>query len=509
MVAEELQRSMLVLRHFDSLAAEPLPGTEQARYPFWSPDSQSIAFFADGKLKQISVSGGAPSTICDAGYGNGGTWNDQGVIVFAPDWASGELHRVAAVGGASSPVTALREDEVSHSHPQFLPDGERYLYLARQPGRTGIYVQSLGSDQRTLLRETTGRAVFARGYLLFTQENVLLAQPMDPADLHLHGEPVTLVSEIRGGPTGDTAFSVSPSGVLAYRGGVIFSRRARWHTRDGHATDAALPVGPYLQLALSPNQERLALARMESPHVVDLWLLDLSGSAAFSSLTDTEEFTTSPVWAPDSRRLAFVAGGPEGIEFRRLVVGSSGEDTVLRLDTRYSLDQWTHDGKWLVYHSSDEVFLVPTESAATNPPPAVGKPGRRLVAGPHVRVSPDAGWVAYASWEPEPQISIAAFPSFTDRRQISTHGGTHPQWRSDGRELFYLGLDQRLMAVDIGAGPELRAGAPEPLFRSECAGATVGSCYAAAPDGQRFLVLEPVGRDSLDVVVNWLRLLEE
>ena len=500
----------LWIRALGSLTAQRLDRTDGARFPFWSPDSNDIAFFADAKLKRIAVSGGSPLTICDAPNPDGGAWSRDGVIIFAPE-SNGALQRVPASGGVPAALTTLdkTQQETAHIFPQFLPDGQRFLYWARGT-KTGIYVQSLGSNERTFVAPTPGRAIFASGFLLFLRDNTLLAQRLDVKSLRLEGEPVTVAQDVRtGGSNGRNAFSVSENGVLAYRGGVTAGNvQLIWHSRDGKATGTALAATEFGQIELSPDDKQVVVERAPSGGgSADLWLLDLTTNV-FSRLTSGPNSERDPLWSPDSRRVIYTVSDSKEPEIREKVVG--GEDSLIFADGKANFpDDWSRDGKSLVYHT--------TGGAALSILPLSGdrKP-RVLFEAPfqkdQVRVSPDGRWVAYTSFESanQPEIFVAAFPSFTDRRQIST-GGLEPRWRSDGRELYYISLDRKIFAVEVRASSALQLGTVKTLFQlpTSAAISATGYGFAVTADGQKFLVRElantsnPDAAESLYVVLNW------
>jgi serine/threonine protein kinase/Tol biopolymer transport system component len=511
-IADEMGRSRdLWVRPLGSLTAQKLDRTEGARFPFWSPDSQSIGFFADGKLKRIPVSGGSPLTICDAPNGEGGTWNREGVIVFAPD-SAGPLHRVLAAGGVSAPVTTVdKAQESAHVWPQFLPDGKRVIYLARGGNKPGIYVQSLGAKERTFLLATAGRAAFASpGFLLFLRDNTLLAQRLDPGNLKFSGEPVSIAEDVRiGGNNGRNSFSVSENGVLAYRaGGGGGNAQISWYGRDGKLTGVALPAGDYGQIELSPDDKRLVVERVpggvSGTSGVDLWLLDIA-SGVFSRLTSGTDSERDPVWSPDSRRVAFTLDGKEtGI--REIVVGS-GEAPVFSDGKIAYLDDWSRDGKLIVYHpQGGKTISVLPLSDERKPKVVFDTPFQT----DEVRLSPDGRWVAYMSLESgQPEVYLAAFPSFTDRRQISKGIGLMPRWRKDGRELFYVSSTRQIIAVEIKAGATIETSPAKILFQTSTALSATNYSYAVTGDGQKFLVREPANTSNagstepLHVVINW------
>ena len=502
----------LWVRALGSLSAQKLDRTDNARFPFWSPDSQTIAFFADGKLKRIPVSGGSPLTICDAPNPNGGTWNREGVIVFAPDTNS-PLHRVLAAGGVSTPITTLdkTQQETAHAWPQFLPDGQRFLYWARG-AKGGIYVQSLGSSQRTFLLETPGRAAFASGSLLFLRDNTLLAQRLDLKSLRLEGEPVSVAEDIRsGGANGRNGFAVSENGVLAYRaGGTGGNVQLSWYTREGKPAGTALPVGDYGQIELSPDDKRVVLERLpggSGGSGGDLWLLDLS-TGVFSRLTSGPDSERDPLWSPDSHSVTYTVTDGKEPGIRQVVIGAG--DTPVFADRKANwLDDWSRDGKLLVYHTSggNDISVLPL--SGDRKPKVVF---RTSFQKDQLRLSPDGRWIAYMSMESgQPEVYLAAFPSFTDRRQVSTGGGVMPLWRKDGGELYYVSLDRKVMAVEVKAGSTLETGTVKALFQlqGELAMSAASYFWAVTGDGQKFLIREVAGAanagaaEPINIVINW------
>jgi len=505
----------LWVRALGSLTAQKLDRTDGARFPFWSPDSQTIAFFADGKLKRIPVSGGSSLTICDAPNPNGGAWNRDGVIVFAPE-TTGPLHRVLAAGGVSAPVTTLDKSaqETAHEWPQFLPDGQRFQYLARggSAGKTGIYVQALGSNQRTFLLATPGRAAIASGFLLFLRDNTLLGQRLDLGSLRLEGEPVTVAEDVRiGGANGRNAFSVSENGVLAYRsGGGAGNVQITWHTRDGKPAGVALPAGDYAQIELSPDDKRLVVERLpggsNSGAGVDLWLLDIP-SGVFSRLTSGPESERDPLWSPDSQHVVYSVDGKES-GIREMTVGT-GETTVYADAKPNLLDDWSRDGKLLLFHTQVGNVVSVLPLSGERKPQVVFQAS---FVTDQLRLSPDGRWVAYTSLESgQPEVYLAAFPSFTDRRQISSGGGLMPRWRKDGKELYYCssGSNRGVMAVEIRESAKLETGLPKTLFETNIQVSLNNYTYAVTGDGQKFLFREPVTStavgaiEPIHLVINW------
>ena len=496
----------LWVRELNSVSAQKLEKTQGASSPFWAPDSQSIAFFADGKLKRIPISGGTPQTLAEA-VGISGAWSQAadgaGFIVFAPT-NTGPLYRVAASGGVHTPVTKLGNGETRHAFPQILPDG-RLLYHALGT-KSGMYVQSMGgaTSEAKLVLETSTRAICAApGFLLFVREGTLFAQRVDPGSLALQGEATAIADNV---PTQNSsaAFAVSENGVVLYRSGGIENERIVSYSRDGSKrTELGTEVGSYTQLVLSPDDTRLLVSRRVGSGSLDLWLLDLANHI-FSRLTTGEADDADPVWSPDSRRVIFDSRGKGKREIHEITVGVGTEKT---LDpSSEPIDDWTRNGKLLVSHS----LSVGVSIRAIAPENAESKPQLVFPSSfglDEIHISPDGQWAAYESNESgQFEIYVARFPAFTERRQISTGGGVQPQWRSDGRELFYLSTDSKMMAVDMRPGAALQSGMPRALFQTAFPSVTNLGHYAPSRDGQRFYGIEPQSTAAVEpiyVIVNW------
>ena len=519
-LADESGRARTIwVRAIDSLTAQRLDRTEDAMYPFWSPDSQQIAYFANGKLMRISVAGGAPLVIADAPDGEGGAWyqpeGQDGFIVFAAT-QNGPLQRVLAQGGVPTPVTKLEPEETGHIFPQFLPDG-RVLYLTRG-NKSGIYVQPLDSSPRTLIMDSVGRAVFSPpGFLLYLRDNTLLAHRLNLSTLKLEGEPVTIAEDVRsGGANGRNAFAVSSNGMLAYRGGGSGGNgQVTIYRRDGKADATIIERGDTGAVALSPDDKYLVVIRGANLER-NLWLKDLA-TGVFAPLTSTPGPERDPVWSPDSRRVAYLhdeAGKPLLFE---TTIGSGRQDAIAAEGPR-ALHDWTPDTKFLLAspgtagQASLHLLNAPDQGTAGS---SVAKPQvifKETYATSQFRVSPDGKWVSYTSQQSgQPEINVATFPAFTDRRQISSGGGAQAQWRRDGNELFFLGRDQTMKAVAVKSGASLELGPVETLFPAPVGLNQFTFTYAVNRDGTRFFVREPYSQtgsapEPLHIVTNWTSL---
>lgn len=508
----------LWVRALGSQTAQQLDKTEGAVDPFWSPDSKHIAFQADGKLKRIAVAGGSPITLCDAPGLEGGTWFQQpgedgetgGVILFATGGGVPIL-RVPASGGVTTPVTKLAQGEGAHQFPQFLPDGKRFLFFAGG-AKPGIYVQTLAaqgldSGQHSFLMATTGRAMFAApDYLLFMNGASLLAQRVDWDALKPLGEPVLVADEVRF--TGfRNSFSVSSTGALVYRSGGGGQFQYRWFTRDGKPEGASLPLGEFEDVMMSPDNKRAVVVRSG-----DLWLIEFP-SGVLSRLTSDKAAEVTPVWAPDSRRIAFKRqGDKQGVY--QMLVGSGKDSLVYQGADDMLLEEWTRDGILANTRHGAALLQAPKEDATG---PITEKP-RTLLDVPYsvdqFRVSPDGKWAAYMSMESGvPEVGAATFPGFTDRRKVSVGPARAPQWRADGKELIFDSEPNNFAAVEVKTGATIEAGSPKILFPvPPGAGSAYQWFHAITNDAQRFLVRTngEVGGsevEPLQVILNWPSLL--
>jgi eukaryotic-like serine/threonine-protein kinase len=520
----------LWVRPLDSLEARALPGTEGASFPFWSPDSAFIGFFAQGKLKKIALTGGPPQTLCDAANGRGGTWNRDGVIVFAPTNA-GVLYRVPAAGGVPAPVTnlAVPGSQEFHRFPEFLPGGRRFLYEVYQggPNVDGIYAGSLDGARPVRILPDQSNAAYVSpngsgrsGRLLFRRGDSLMAQPFDPERLRLSGEMFPVAEQV--GPIfsliGSAAFSASDSGVLAYWRGGYDMRELVLLDRSGKRLGV---IGKPDRIAfgwLSPDEKRVVFAVPEpTTTTIDIWLSDLARGT-------TSRFTfgginVSPIWSPDGSRIAFLSGGsPVSDIYQKPANLASQPELLLHVGRNARLWDWSRDGKFLVYtpdasdpKTKSDLWLVPL-TGDRKPFPYLNTQFDEQQG----QFSPDGRWMAYASDESgQDQVYIQPIPPTGAKWQISVAGGAQPRWRRDGKELFYIAADQKLMAVPVkGSGAPsdpFEAGASQALFATALNIMQQGPVFQYQPtaDGQRFLFNVPAGEESgsqaITVVLNWQR----
>ncbi len=516
LVAFSEDQAHLWLYSFDSPAPRLLPGTDGASFPFWSPDSQAIGFFAQAKLKKIEVSGGLPSTLCNVkGFAVGGTWNRDGVILFGSH--SGSLHRVSQTGGVAVAVTTLDEShqEFAHRFPYFLSDGRHFVYLADslEPEHRGICIGALdGTTTKRLLRADSSAVYAQPGYLLFVREQRLLAQPFDQQQLATTGDPFAVADKVTYNPFAKYAeMSVSDNGTLVYRSGSSTDSELVWFDRAGKVQTVVGPRAGYMHIDLSPNGKQAVMDRID-PQIggLDAWLLDLQRDIP-TRLTSGKVGAFSSLWAPEGTRIVFVSQREGSYSLYQMrTTGNDQEEVLLKAGAEYmNPTDWSKDGRFIIYSQlrsgtqQGDLWVLPLDGE---------RQPRKYLATPFSeywgRLSPDGRWMAYVSDETgSDEVYVQSFPEPGRRERVSNGGGSHPRWRGDGQEIFYLAPDNRLMAVAVKGENTFEASAPVALFQTPGFDRhTTQFPYAATADGRRFLVIrrvEDASSTSLTVVLNW------
>ena len=507
------------VRRIGEAQGRTLPGTEGGGHPFWSPDSHSIGFFADGKLKRIDADDASLQTICDVGLSpRGGSWNRDGIIIFTPH-INEPLYQVSANGGTPVPLTTLdtNHGETSHRWPQFLPDGKHYLFLNRslERERMGIYAGSLDSKPPKMLVNTGfGPAYAAGGYLLFVKNQSLFAQPFSAGTAQLRGEPLALPDQVAVvGSTSEGIFSASQSGALVYysidvaHGGYDVT----WRDRTGKSL-STLAHGFFSRPAISPDSTKVAIGRYDEHWwLPDLWVFDLLRGSE-TQFTFGSGTGTYAAWEPDGQGLIYgSATNTVPHIYRKRLNGNGEAEVLLKTDGVVELPRSVcRDGRYLMYtralvgtKAKQELWALPL-FGERKPFPVVQGQFNIIDGG----FSPDCKWVAYSTSGPgEPEVSIASFPEGTQRYQVSSGGGGNPRWRQDGKELFFVSPhngDLLSVAVD-STGQQIRLGSPHVLFTTHGVANRLG-VFDVQPDGQRFLVnTEPaqIYNVPLTLVLHW------
>jgi eukaryotic-like serine/threonine-protein kinase len=533
MVARNAEgRARLWVRSLDALGSRELPGTDGAVAPFWSPNSQSVAFFADGKLKKINVADGLPVTLCSTTSLNSGAWGTQGVIVFSRagggSGGGGALLKVSQSGGVPTQATTLAAGEVLHIRPSFLPDGRHFLFRVTAVGASGgTFVGSLESTERIRLPGDFGNAVYARGRILFVRESTLMAQPFDEQGLALTGEPVPIADQIETSATSIPigSFSVSQTGVLAYQTGAsaLGGVQLTWLDRNGKVLGVVGNHARYNDIELSPDgkQALVSIARAEARR--DIWLIDLIRDVQ-TRVTFNDAGAQTSIWSPDGARVVFNVRRGNGSDLLQRPASGGPERPLLTGEGFKVPFSWSPDGRFILYSPRTPAMTIwvlpvsgdgkPFPFFQTTPgkeetfSDTSGSGGEYLVRN-YARFSPHGDWVAFVSNESATaQVFVVPFPDATSNRlQVSRSGGREPRWRRDGTEIFYLNEDTLMAAPVSGTGASLQIGTPQQVFRFRNAGMGRSS-YDVAPDGQRFLFVTRVEETSsapITVVVNWDR----
>ena len=511
-------KMLLFVRALSSTVARPLAGTEGATYPFWSPDSRNLGFFANGKLKKIDAEGGPVQDLCDAIAGRGGAWSKDGTIVFAPSQTH-SLMRVPASGGSPEPASNLdaSRNENSHRWPYFLPDGESFVYWARNSRSLQehtLCVGTLGSLQAKVLTKSESMAVYASGYLLFMRGQTLVAQPFDLQRVELVGDAIPVAEHVAIDTSSNRPiFSLSDNGILLYQPGDVATpdEKLAWLTRDGKQSSVIAQGEDFQGPALSPDGTQLAVAIVNLGTATEnLWVFDLQRGTK-TRLTFGGGTQNFPVWSPDGKTVYYSsnAQGPTHI-YAKAADGTGAERAVFGdTDERASPGSISPDGKYLAYvvrAANDgrgifDIWALPL-SGDGKPFPIVRNnfnSGRPAISG-------DGKWMAYSNRESgRDEIYITAFPGGGAKWQVSTNGGLQPQWRRDGRELFFVDTSNTFMAVDVStSNSAVKLGIPHVLFKAP--GVNHYWWFAVSADGKKFVVdvvNSKATSEPLTLVQNW------
>ena len=514
-VATRGGRTQLFQRRLDQFDPAPIPATEDAAAPFFSPDGEWVGFFAQGKLKKVSLSGGAPLVLCDASAGRSGSWGDDDSIVFPPSGNTGTgLWRVPAGGGTPEAITTpdLKAREISHRWPQVLPGAKAVLfttYTGTGTDENRISVVRLDNRERRTVMEgaSFGRYV-PTGHLVYARSGGLMAAPFDLRRLQVIGRQVPILDGVLTSGAGTAQFSISDTGLLSYvAGGLATASKAMlWVNRKGTAIPITRVAALSYTARVSPDGRRIALSIGEQANM-DVWIYEL-GRETLTRLTFDAAADSSPVWTPDGKRVAFrsLRTGANNLWWKA-ADGSGAEERLTDSPNLQMATGFSPDGKWLAYQETSssaamDVMILPV-TGERKPQPFLQSPFWEGEA----QFSPDGRWLAYVSNETgRYEVYVQAYRGPGGKRQISDGGGREPVWARQGRELFYRNGNQ-VMAVDVTLGNSFTAGKPRLLFEGQYFSSPGFINLDVAPDGQRFLLLQDATPDAtltqIHLIQNW------
>jgi len=507
--------TQLYVRAIGRSEPTPIPGTEGAETPFFSPDGQSVGFFAEGKLKKVSLSGGAPLTLCSAPINRGASWAPDDSIIFTPAAATSGLFQVSAAGGTPKSLTTpdRSKGEVSHRWPEFLPGGKALLFTiwigsSFDNSRIGLLSPETG-ERRVLLEGGAYARYVPSGHLVYARSGGLMAVPFDLKRLEVSGPPVSILEGVSTSPlSGAAQFSISGDGSFIYvPGGSSFGERTLvWVDRKGAVRPLPAPPRAYASPRLSPDGQRLAVGIQDTNP--GLWLYEL-GRGTLTRLAATA-LVPFPTWMPDGKQVTFAAAlnGPYNL-YRMPSDGSGGAERLTTSENMQFPGSWSPDGQVLLYSEADSktgwhIWMLKLEGDR-KPQPFLQSSSNEGGA----KVSPDGHWLAYQSDESgRGEVYVRPFPGPGGKSQISTDGGTEPMWSRNGRELFYRSGD-KMMAATIETKPVFAAAKPKLLFEGHYLAGTyvLMQNYDVSSDGQRFLMVKASEQETaptqLNLILNW------
>jgi Tol biopolymer transport system component len=503
----------LYLRAMDSLEAKPIPGTDGAFNPFFSPDSLWLGFFVGQKVKKISVNGGAALTLGDASFPHGASWSGLGVIAFSPSIGS-SLKQVPDGGGTPQLLIRLKKGEVNQRWPEFLPGGKAVLFTGAPTNASWnnaeVAAQSVGTgERRNLIQGGTYPRYAASGHLVYAQEGSLMAVSFDPGRLATTGAAVPIVEGVLQSPSSGAAqYSLSATGSLVYISGGVQAdqRRLVWVTRNGAEQPVAAPARSYVYPRISPDGQRVSMGITEED--TQIWLYDLSREK-LTRITFGGSVNQDSIWTPDGKRISVQSNreGPLNV-FWQLADGSGGLERLTTSENDNFPISWSPDGQLLAFAEVNpttgyDIWVLRVSDRKAQPFL------RTTFNESAAHFSPDGRWLAYISDESGRfEIYVQPYPGPGGKWQISTEGGTEPVWNRNGRELFYRS-GGKMMAVDIATQPTFASGKPRMLFEGQYSPAPgTANNFDVSSDGQRFLMIKPneageAAPTQINVVLNW------
>jgi serine/threonine protein kinase len=525
--SDDSGRTMLYIRPLSTQVAQPLAGTENASFPFWSPDSRFVAFLADGMLKKVEASGGQTTTLAEATLGATGAWSRDGVILFTPRGSS-SLYRVPAAGGAASPATTLdtASGDVQHWYPYFLPDGQHFLYFvvgSRTQGVTtarAVYVGALDDNEphKPVLEPGTN-AKYANGHLVYLRDRTLVAQPFDLENLEIHGEAVPIVEQVQiaGASAGTTgiagAFSASDTGVLAFQTGGPTRSQLAWYDRGGKQLKLLGDLGDFADLALSPDDARVAVSKLDPVlGTRDIWTYDVArGVPERLTFDPADDFAA--IWSrPDGDRIAYSSWRSGTIDLYETSSRAGGAETLLfEHPLGKFASHWSYDGRYVAFVAGggiiarSDIWILPLFGERKAYPFV-----ERSYPESQPQFSPDGQWIAFMSMESgDREVYVRPFSSQGDQWLVSSAGGGWPRWRKDQSELFYVAKDGKIMTAPVSVeGGKFWSGTPRAVLdvRTRPLSRLDAYQYDVSFDGQHFIVntfVEETTLAPITLVVNW------
>jgi Tol biopolymer transport system component len=492
------QGAQLWVRSLSSPSAQPLAGTEDAGFPFWSPDSRNIGFFASGKLKTVEASGGAVLTLADAPIGRGGSWGPDGTILFAPG-GSTPIFRIGASGGTAKEATVLN-GTTTHRWPVFLPDGRHFVCFVYNNDSGGLYLGSLDSQAFTQIATAPAQAQSANGYLAYIRDGNLMVQKLDLRKPGLVGEPVPVAENIAMDERGAAAFSLSGDGKLAFIGGGNSTAILGVYDRTGKQV-AAIDSGTFVTGYFSPDGKKVAASRNNPGRGMEIMIYDLARSTK-TQFTFAQSRDDDPVWSPDGNTIMFDSSRSGKTDlYTRPANGGQQEQLFYHDETGKYPSSWSTDGKYVAYEDLSgrdiQIWAMPM-TGEHKPFPVLQE--KYATRGP--AISPDGKWMAYYSNEyGKRQVYITSFPKPGGKFMVGD--GTNAAWQRDGKELFYVDGSNRVASVEVKAqGDSLELGQPQVLKQLPL---DSGAVFDVTGDGQRFLMANPPQQDAsgMNLVVNW------